>query len=104
MIADLINDVGLHKGEDAAFYFKMGFKVLGIEANPELGQPCRARFRDEVANGTLRIIERAIAPASAGPTRRAARMVRYICQPVDDTPDSIVVTLPATRAGLDREC
>src|SRR5260370_36043560 len=68
MVADLIYDVGLHKGEDTAFYLKKGFKVLGIEANPELVQHCQARFRNEVASGQLRIIEGAIAPESEGPT------------------------------------
>src|SRR5258708_32241245 len=68
MVADLIYDVGLHKGEDAAFYLKKGFKVLGIEANPKLVQHCQARFRNEVASGQLRIIEGAIAPESEGPT------------------------------------
>ena len=68
MVADLIYDVGLHKGEDTAFYLKKGFKVLGIEANPKLVQHCQARFRNEVASGQLRIIEGAIAPESEGPT------------------------------------
>lgn len=67
MTADLIYDVGLHKGEDSAFYLKLGFKVLGIEANPELVQHCQARFRNQIASGQLRIVEGAIAPEFEGP-------------------------------------
>ena len=36
MQQNLIYDIGMHKGEDAAFYLAKGFKVVGIEANPEL--------------------------------------------------------------------
>lgn len=68
MRADLIYDVGLHKGEDAEFYLKMGFKVIGIEANPDLVKHCRTRFRHELASSQLQIIAGAIAPASKGPS------------------------------------
>ena len=67
MQADLIYDVGLHKGEDTAFYLKRGFKVIGIEANPDLVQHCQTRFRHELASGQLQIIKGAIAAASEGP-------------------------------------
>ncbi len=33
---DLIYDVGMHKGEDADYYLKKGFRVIGFEAIPEL--------------------------------------------------------------------
>ena len=87
MIADLIDDVGLHKGDDAAFDLKKGLKVLGIEANPELVQHCRSRFRNEVANGQLRIIEGAIAPASESPT-----IAFYV------NSDSVLSTISRNRA------
>lgn len=64
----LVYDVGLHKGEDTDFYLKKGFQVVAIEANPELICECKERFRSRVASGDLRIIEGAIAPASAGNT------------------------------------
>ena len=35
-VSDLIMDVGMHRGEDAEFYLKKGFRVVGVEANPEL--------------------------------------------------------------------
>lgn len=57
---DLIYDVGMHKGEDAAFYLKKGFDVVGIEANPQLCETCARRFVTEVASGRLQIINKAI--------------------------------------------
>ena len=62
----LIYDVGLHRGEDTDFYLKKGFNVVAFEANPELILKCKARFKDAIANGRLRIIEGAIAPRSSG--------------------------------------
>jgi FkbM family methyltransferase len=63
---NLIYDVGLHRGEDTDFYLRMGFDVVALEANPELVAQCKTRFEDAIARGRLRIIEGAIAPASAG--------------------------------------
>jgi FkbM family methyltransferase len=60
MKADLIFDVGMHKGEDTDFYLKKGFRVVGIEANPELAQYCRQRFASHIAAGALHIVEGAI--------------------------------------------
>jgi FkbM family methyltransferase len=68
MDTDLIYDIGLHKGEDTEYYLKKGFRVVGIEANPDLAAQCRARFKSAIASGHLRIVEGAIAPASSGDT------------------------------------
>lgn len=64
-ISDLIYDVGLHRGEDTAFYLAKGFRVIGFEANAELIKACRARFTDEIAHGRLRIVEGAIDDSGA---------------------------------------
>jgi FkbM family methyltransferase len=63
---DLIFDIGLHKGEDTDFYLRKGFKVVAFEADPELVAHCKARFRESIAGGRLRIVEGAIAPEAAG--------------------------------------
>ena len=63
---NLIYDVGLHKGEDTDFYLKKGFKVIAIEASPDLVAHAKVRFKEAIMNGTLRLIEGGIAPASAG--------------------------------------
>jgi FkbM family methyltransferase len=63
---NLVFDVGLHKGEDTAFYLKKGFRVVSFEANPSLIAHCKNRFSDEIAKGQLTIMEGAIAPAEFG--------------------------------------
>jgi FkbM family methyltransferase len=57
---DLVYDVGLHKGEDAEFYLRKGFRVVALEANPDLIVCCRERLREFLDNGQLTIIEGAI--------------------------------------------
>lgn len=57
----IIFDVGAHKGEDTEFYLKKGFKVVAIEANPILAQNLREKFSEELAKGTLILIESAVA-------------------------------------------
>ena len=41
---DLIFDLGLHKGYDAEFYLKKGFRVVGVEAVPELATASAQRL------------------------------------------------------------
>ena len=67
---DLIIDVGMHAGEDTAFYLAKGFRVVGIEANPVLAAAVRTRFADQIDSGQLRIMDVAIAE-QAGEQRLA---------------------------------
>ncbi|MBM4196309.1 MAG: FkbM family methyltransferase [Gammaproteobacteria bacterium] len=60
---DLVYDVGMHNGNDTAYYLHRGFRVVAIEANPELIAPARARFAAEIARGQLCIENVAIAAA-----------------------------------------
>jgi FkbM family methyltransferase len=57
---NLIYDVGMHKGEDTAFYLRKGFDVVAIEANAELCRECSHLFSNEIAAGRLTIIDKAI--------------------------------------------
>jgi len=41
---DLIFDLGLHKGYDAEYYLKKGFRVVGLEAAPDLAEICTRRL------------------------------------------------------------
>ena len=59
--SDLVIDLGLHKGEDTAFYLAKGFRVVSVEADPDLARECQARFVRELSAQRLRIIEGAIA-------------------------------------------
>lgn len=58
---DLIYDVGAHLGEDSAFYLKLGFRVVAVEANPQLAQKLRERFSKEAAARRFILVEKAIA-------------------------------------------
>ena len=57
---DLIYDVGTHKGEDAEFYLRKGFRVVAIEADPDLAAFCRNRLHEFLVAGKLTIVEGAV--------------------------------------------
>jgi FkbM family methyltransferase len=63
---DLIIDVGMHLGEDTEFYLRKGFRVVAIEANPDLCELVRRRLARFVESGQLTIVNTAIAER-AGP-------------------------------------
>jgi FkbM family methyltransferase len=58
--ANLIFDVGAHKGEDTEFYLRKGFRVVAIEASPRLAASIRDRFSAEVASGQVVVVNAAI--------------------------------------------
>lgn len=62
-LAELIFDVGLHNGEDTAYYLASGYEVVAIEANPAKCDAAAERFADELAAGRLQIVNAAIAEA-----------------------------------------
>lgn len=55
MDEDLIFDIGMHCGEDTAYYLWRGYRVVSFEANPDLVSLCRRRFTEEIATGRLEI-------------------------------------------------
>ncbi|HEX6660807.1 MAG TPA: FkbM family methyltransferase [Sphingomicrobium sp.] len=57
---DLIYDIGMHTGEDSEFYLRKGFRVVAVEADPELCKASADRLHDFVAAGELTIVNRAI--------------------------------------------
>ena len=57
----LVFDVGLHKGEDTAYYLRKGFRVVAFEADPDLVAHCERRFDAAIADGRLEIVFGAIA-------------------------------------------
>ena len=52
-VKDLIVDVGMHKGEDTAFYLHLGYTVVAIDADPELVEQARTAFQPYVDSGKL---------------------------------------------------
>ena len=58
---DLVYDVGMNNGDDTAYYLSLGFRVIAIEANPELVAKAKFRFLHEIASGRLIIISVGVA-------------------------------------------
>jgi FkbM family methyltransferase len=56
-----IFDLGLHKGQDAEFYLRKGFRVVGVDANPDMCALASERLASHVHSGELIILNRAIA-------------------------------------------
>ena len=57
----LIYDVGMHKGDDTAYYLRRGFRVVAIEPNPALVATASERFRREIEAGELKILNVGVA-------------------------------------------
>ena len=59
--SNLIIDVGAHNGDDTAYYLHLGYRVIAIEANPELTEDIKRRFPTEVEAGTLTVLNVGVA-------------------------------------------
>jgi FkbM family methyltransferase len=59
-VPDLIYDVGMHNGQDSAYYLHKGYRVVAVEANGVLADQASQRFSTEVAEGRLTILNCAI--------------------------------------------
>src|SRR5438477_11999831 len=68
MQENLIFDVGFHKGEDTSFYLNKGFRVVGIESNPFLYAVGIERFKIEIEERRLTLLNIVITDAD-GPVR-----------------------------------
>jgi FkbM family methyltransferase len=54
--SDLIYDVGMHNGDDTAFYLHQGFRVLAVEADASLVERAATRFATELRSRQLTIL------------------------------------------------
>ncbi len=68
----LVYDVGMHTGQDTAYYLFRGCRVVAVEADPSLVAAARERFRDEIAEGRLTVVGAAIGPEDG-------EAVFYVC-------------------------
>ena len=57
----LIIDVGMNDGSDTAYYLHCGYRVVAVEANPELVSEAERRFRREIKDGRLTLLNVGIA-------------------------------------------
>ena len=53
MERDLVFDIGVNNGEDTAYYLRRGFRVVGVDANPDMVASCEQRFQNEIRAGRL---------------------------------------------------
>ena len=58
---DLIFDIGMHNGDDSAYYLGLGFRVVAVEANPVHVRAARRRFKREIRARRLTIVSLGIA-------------------------------------------
>jgi FkbM family methyltransferase len=70
---DLVYDVGMHRGDDTAFYLSRGYRVVGIEPNPQLVALLHNRFEEEERDGRVVILQVAIGDHSGSVTFTAPR-------------------------------
>jgi FkbM family methyltransferase len=56
----LVFDVGMHVGDDTAYYLKRGYTVVALEANPDLVRSAEQRFAEALVHGRLTIVQAAV--------------------------------------------
>lgn len=56
----IVYDVGCHRGEDAEYYLKRGFKVVAFECAPPNVEFLKREFKDDIAAGRMVIESRAL--------------------------------------------
>jgi FkbM family methyltransferase len=62
----LAYDVGVFDGADTAHYLKLGYRVVGIEASPDLCKKLEDRFAKEIARGWYVLLNVAIGETDGG--------------------------------------
>lgn len=61
MNSRLIYDIGMHNGDDTAYYLHRGYSVVAVEADPDAVAACSERFAHAIKAGRLNILNVAIA-------------------------------------------
>jgi FkbM family methyltransferase len=60
MRKNLIYDIGMHLGQDTAYYLSLGHDVIAVDAFPEMIEKASETFAEEVKNGRLRLLNYAM--------------------------------------------
>src|SRR5690242_20149568 len=53
MVPDLIYDIGVHDGDDTAYYLHKGYRVVAVDADPTMVEACKQRFSADLRTGKL---------------------------------------------------
>src|SRR5215469_5903117 len=56
----IVFDVGLHNGDDAAYYLSLGYRVVGIEASPALAERAKERFAEQIRQARITVVNAGI--------------------------------------------
>lgn len=62
----LVFDIGMYDGADTRYFLDLGFRVVAVEANPDLVDIARENFSAELGSGQLLIVDAAIASGCGG--------------------------------------
>jgi len=65
VVNNLIYDVGMHNGDDTAYYLSLGFRVIAIDASPKLVEDAQERFNNFITDKKLEILNLGIADTEA---------------------------------------
>jgi len=55
-IQGIIYDIGMHSGQDTEFYLKKGFKVIAVDANPEMCKKVKEKLGAFISSKQLKIL------------------------------------------------
>jgi FkbM family methyltransferase len=58
----VVFDIGMYDGEDTAYYLESGYRVVSVEANPDLVESVTKKFAPQIAAGQFVCIHAAITP------------------------------------------
>ena len=62
----VVFDIGVHRGDDTAYYLERGHRVVAVDADHRLIEEVSARFPDEFGNGRLSLVNAAVADSPNG--------------------------------------
>ena len=69
VLSDLVFDVGLFDGDDTAYYLHQGYRVVSVDANPNMIERGKQRFDKELKAGRLTLLNYAISATGGGKVR-----------------------------------
>lgn len=64
--ARLVFDLGMHEGEDVAYYIQGGLRVVAVEADHRLVDRARETFAENIREGRLRLEHAAVVETAGG--------------------------------------
>src|SRR5438552_3989670 len=60
MNSQLIFDIGLHEGQDTAYYLQRGFRVVAVDANPAMVDKAQEKFAAAISENRLILVNAGI--------------------------------------------